>query len=76
LNINEDLNNTQGLIVSSGEVDITAKNIINTNTKKNSIVDKLDPITQQAILDSNGNVCQRNKIGYQWHSGEIRQNSR
>jgi filamentous hemagglutinin len=62
LNINEDLNNTQGLIVSSGEVDITAKNIINTNTKKNSIVDKLDPITQQAILDSNGNVVKETKL--------------
>lgn len=62
LDVKGALDNTQGLVASSAEVDITAASIDNKNTKTETLVDKVDPVTHLVVKDANGNAIQETKL--------------
>jgi filamentous hemagglutinin len=56
------LNNTQGLVASSTDVTVIASSILNANTKTESMVDKIDPLTDLPVKDAAGVVVKVAKI--------------
>ena len=63
LDIKGNLDNTQGLVASSAEVDISAASIDNKNTKIETLVDKLDA-NGQVVMDANGNPIKETKLDF------------